>query len=257
MLVPFPTHSLPLSALALALLSCASIAPTPATAQLATVYSTCKTPNTVALTFDDGPYIYEQEIVNKLNAAGVKATFFVNGQNYGCIYDQPNVDSLKYAYAAGHEFGSHTWAHRDLATLSENEIQSELARVELALHRILGLTPALMRPPYGSYNDLVRGVSAVRNQSLILWDFDSGDSTGSTPAQSIAAYRALIAAHPLTVLALNHETHEGTVATILPFILTAFKSAGYTFTTVSECLGIDAYQSVGKPGVRTSAWTCN
>ena len=85
---------------------------------LAAVYSSCTTPNTVALTFDDGPYIYEGEIVNTLNNAGVKATFFVNGNNWDCIYDDNVVSSLKAAHAAGHLIGSHTWSHADLTTLS-------------------------------------------------------------------------------------------------------------------------------------------
>ena len=71
----------------------------------------------------------------------------------------------------------------------------------------MGVTPAFARPPYGSYNDLVRQVAQVRGQTLVTWDFDSGDSTGSTPAQSNAMYDDLVKRHPSTVLALNHETH--------------------------------------------------
>ena len=39
----------------------------------------CTTPGVVALTFDDGPFQYTQDIVNKLTAAGHRATFFQNG----------------------------------------------------------------------------------------------------------------------------------------------------------------------------------
>jgi len=41
------------------------------------VYS-CTQPNTAALTFDDGPYIYAKEISDQLVAAGAKGTFFVS-----------------------------------------------------------------------------------------------------------------------------------------------------------------------------------
>jgi peptidoglycan/xylan/chitin deacetylase (PgdA/CDA1 family) len=78
--------------------------------------------------------------------------------------------------------------------------------VEQALMRIVGVNPAFMRPPYGSYNDQVRAASAIRGQSLAIWDFDSGDSLGATPAQSNQAYSDLAGRHPSTVLALNHET---------------------------------------------------
>ncbi len=38
------------------------------------------------MTFDDGPYLYEQQVANQMN--GGKATFFLNGNNYACIYDK-------------------------------------------------------------------------------------------------------------------------------------------------------------------------
>jgi peptidoglycan/xylan/chitin deacetylase (PgdA/CDA1 family) len=102
---------------------------------------------------------------------------------------------------------SHTWAHKDLTTLSEEDINSEMGRVEEALERIIGVKPAFTRPPYGNFNDLVRQVADSRGQKLVTWDFDSGDSTGSSAEQSIQSYQALADQHPSTVLALNHETH--------------------------------------------------
>ena len=115
---------------------------------------------------------------------------------------------VKYAYAHGHMVASHTWDHKDLTTLTYDQIHDEFYRVELALERILGVKPAFLRPPYGNYNNLVRQVAYERGQKLVLWDFDSGDSTGSTPAQSNKAYDALIKKHPKTILALNHEVYS-------------------------------------------------
>jgi peptidoglycan/xylan/chitin deacetylase (PgdA/CDA1 family) len=45
-----------------------------------TIITACNVPGVVALTFDDGPYIYTQEIVDQLTAAGQRATFFQNGK---------------------------------------------------------------------------------------------------------------------------------------------------------------------------------
>ena len=41
-----------------------------------------------------------------------------------------------------------------------------------ALEKILGVSPAFMRPPYGEYDDQVRAVAGNRNQTLVLWDFE-------------------------------------------------------------------------------------
>jgi len=229
----------------------------PAAAALATVYTKCNKANTVALTFDDGPYIYEQNIANKLHDAGIKATFFVNGNNWECIYDDAMISSMRANFAQGHEFGSHTWHHYDLATLAWDPIHDEMWRTELALQRILGVNPAMMRPPYGSYNDLVRSAASVRNQSLIIWDFDDGDSTGASVAQSQQDYTDLANRHPSNVLTLNHETYETTANNVLPFAITKLKNAGYQFATVSECLGIQPYQWVAGQQKKTSDWNCN
>lgn len=41
------------------------------------ITTTCRKAGQFALTFDDGPYDYQQELTSKLGAAGAKATFFV------------------------------------------------------------------------------------------------------------------------------------------------------------------------------------
>ncbi|KZP17886.1 carbohydrate esterase family 4 protein [Athelia psychrophila] len=149
---------------------------------------------------------------------------------------------------------SHTWDHPHLTTLTKDQINTEMSLVEQALERILGVKPAFMRPPYGEYNDLVRQVAAQRGQKLVTWDFDSGDSVGKTAAQSNAAYDALAKKHPKTVLALNHEVYKTTAYTVVPHAIKTLQKAGYKLVTVAECMGMQPYQSVGKP--QTGSWTC-
>lgn len=71
------------------------------------VITQCRKPNTLALAYDDGPYTLTSELVDMLDAAGAKATFFWTGTLYGCIYD--HVDAIRKAYASGHQVASHTW----------------------------------------------------------------------------------------------------------------------------------------------------
>lgn len=35
-----------------------------------------------------------------------------------CIYDADEMKRVKYAYDHGHQVASHTWAHKDLTTLT-------------------------------------------------------------------------------------------------------------------------------------------
>jgi peptidoglycan/xylan/chitin deacetylase (PgdA/CDA1 family) len=224
--------------------------------QLANVITQCTVPNTVALTFDDGPYSYIYAVDGILRDNGGRGTFFFNGDNWGCIYDQANVDAVKFVYNNGHQVASHTWYHKDLTTLSWDQIHDEMWRVELALLRITGAYPAFMRPPYGNYNDLVRSASAIRGQSLVLWDFDSGDSVGLSPGDSKNRYHDLVTRHPSTALALNHETLASTVYDVLPYAVQQLRAAGYRLVTLAECLGAAPYQSVAAPQQRTGDWHC-
>ncbi|SJL14051.1 related to deacetylase [Armillaria ostoyae] len=222
----------------------------PTKRQTGGVITSCTVPNTAALTFDDGPYIYSQNIVDILDAKGVKGTFFVNGNNYGCIYGDTERAALQNAYSKGHQIASHTWAHKDLATLTTDQVESEFTLTDTALEKILGIKVAFMRPPYGSYNDGVLQVAAAQNQSVIIWDFDSGDSVGETAANSEKDYDTLVAKHPSTILTLNHETVQTTSTTVLPHALDDLLGAGYNLVTVAECLGLSPYLSVAAPSAQ-------
>jgi hypothetical protein len=130
------------------------------------VITTCKNQGQFALTFDDGPvsnyfmrlyflcemradspcgkqYSYGQEIEQVFSDNDAKATFFVNGNNWDCIYDQ--AEDLIARYNAGHLIGSHTWGHDDISTLSADELNDQLAYVEEALKKILGVKPRFFR----------------------------------------------------------------------------------------------------------------
>ncbi|KAF8202646.1 hypothetical protein K438DRAFT_1716395 [Mycena galopus ATCC 62051] len=170
------------------------------------VYDACINANDIALTFDDGPYIYLRSISDQFTAAGAKATFFMNGNNWDCIYNADRISDVQYAYAAGHMIGSHTWSHGDLTTFSDAQIEDGMFRMEEAFSRILGIKPAFMRPPYGDYNDDVQSIAAGRGQSLALWDTDTGDADGNTVAESEAVYNGVASAKPKNALILEHET---------------------------------------------------
>ncbi|KAH7097107.1 chitin deacetylase [Auriculariales sp. MPI-PUGE-AT-0066] len=218
--------------------------PTPARA---TVYSKCRQSNTVALTFDDGPGIYEPELLDTLAKYNAKATFFLNGNNYRCIYNQQQVDIVRRIYNAGHQIGSHTWSHPHLNDLSWQE----------TLIRIVGVNPLLFRPPFGEYNDNVLSALKARNQSAVLWDFDNGDSVGASPAQSNKLYDEVARRHPSNLLALNHSVYNSTVRIVAPHALAVLSKQKYRFVTVSECLGLSQkYQSTKQPEQRTVSRRC-
>ncbi|KAJ7089318.1 hypothetical protein B0H15DRAFT_949292 [Mycena belliarum] len=212
-------------------------------------YRNCINPNDVALTFDDGPYNYLRSISDQFTAAGAKATFFMNGNNFDCIYKPQHVADLKYAYAAGHMMASHSWSHPHLPELSTMQVQDNLFRLEEAFSRILGIKPAFMRPPYGEYNSNVQSISAARGQNLALWDWDTGDASGNTTDQSKALYDHVGYATPRlsNAIILHHEVKEHTATILVPYAISLFQSRGYNLVTVAECLGVEPYEAIGLP----------
>ncbi|GLB44945.1 putative carbohydrate esterase family 4 protein [Lyophyllum shimeji] len=221
-----------------------------------------------------------------------RGTFFFNGNNWGCIYAEDEAKRVKYAYDKGHQIASHTyaWSHAHLTHLTWDQ---------QALQRITGIVPAFARPrtfPCPSLDSTPPNRAAVtfaqlpriqrppcevagmRGQMLVNWDFDSGDSVGKTAAQSNEPYDELAAAHPDTVLALNHEVYSyckhrlpslppcpgvlmivrcgHRAQVVVPRAIAALQKAGYKLVSVAECLGMEPYQRVGAPGVRDASWTC-
>lgn len=114
----------------------------------------CTVPGTVALTYDDGPYLYTDELLDVLKANDAKATFFVTGNNYGKRgidnTSTPYPDVVRRMYNEGHQIGSHTWSHQDLDTITHDERMDQMIKNEMAFRNILGLFPTYMRPPFDS-----------------------------------------------------------------------------------------------------------
>ncbi|ORY86050.1 hypothetical protein BCR35DRAFT_302700 [Leucosporidium creatinivorum] len=218
------------------------------------VITTCTKPKTFAMTFDDGPYQYGSTIANYFTKHNVKTTFFVNGNNFDCIYDR--ADDLIARYKQGHQIASHTWSHPDISTLTDAQLNGQLTFVETALKKILGVKPRFFRPPYGSYNAANLRVLKSRGYKVVTWNFDSLDADGATAAQSIASFKKLEPGFPKTHISLDHETHETTASKIVPTIVPRLIKDGWKLVTVADCLGESPYQSTGTPGKRDKTWTC-
>ncbi len=172
-----------------------------------TIITKCTAPNTIALTFDDGPWQYHPTIVSALNAAGAKATFFVTGTLYNCIYAQAAV--LNATFAAGHQIASHTWDHKGLNTLSAADITSQMSKLEVAFANILGVKPTYMRPPNGNTGGSTVSVLKGLGYRLVTWDVDSGDWNKEAPESS--ERKLTVGPH----IVLMHETIPSTANTLV------------------------------------------
>ncbi|HOS18082.1 MAG TPA: polysaccharide deacetylase family protein [Clostridia bacterium] len=186
----------------------------------------------IALTFDDGPYPeVTAEILDVLEEYGVTATFFVLGSRVeGC------EEALLRMEALGCEVGNHTWSHANLTALSAEQCVAEIESTNREIERVLGHGAAVVRPPFGYYNQTVR--SAVP-YPLVLWTIDTGDWRMSDPAE-LARY--VLAQVKEGCVILMHD-QQATTAKAMRAVIPELMGAGFRFVTVSELIDSEGEQA--------------
>ncbi|KAF9966710.1 hypothetical protein BGZ70_001545 [Mortierella alpina] len=206
----------------------------------ATVITRCTVPGTIALTFDDGPFLHTSGLLDILRSRAVKATFFMNGRSYGRIEDFAAV--VKRAYDDGHQIASHTWDHKDLTSLNQTEVLSEMTLLEDAFKKIIGVRPTYMRPPFGSLNAQVLDILGQRDYTAITWDTDTQDWAHPDNFEaSFKVYESILNnSNELNQpghIVLQHEVNQVTALQVAPMAIDLALVRGFKVVTVGECLG--------------------
>lgn len=187
----------------------------------------------IALTFDDGPYSgVTMEILDVLEEYGAKATFFVLGSRV-----KGHEDALKRMEELGCEVGNHTWSHADLTTLSAEQCVEEIQKTNAEFTRVLGHPAAVVRPPFGFYNNTVRQVVPY---PLVLWTIDTGDWQKQDSAR--LAQKVIEQAKENSVI-LMHDQQTST-AEAMRIIIPALIDEGFRFVTVSEMIAAEGTQTM-------------
>ncbi|KAJ8474489.1 hypothetical protein ONZ45_g15932 [Pleurotus djamor] len=190
--------------------------------------STCPDPMTWGLTYDDGPANYTSNLLDYLTDQNLKSTFFVVGSR---VISYPRT--LQLQYMQGHQIAVHTWSHPPLTTLSNDEIIAELGWSKKAIKDVLGVTPNMMRPPYGDIDDRVRAISIAMGLTPILWTrisptstFDTGDfniNGGTTSVQEVLHNWENIVNQAQTLksgfIVLEHDLFQQSVEVATGYIL--------------------------------------
>jgi peptidoglycan/xylan/chitin deacetylase (PgdA/CDA1 family) len=189
----------------------------------------------VALTFDDGPHpVNTPKVLDILKEYGVKGTFFVTGNNA-----ERYPELVKRIVAEGHTLGNHTFAHPDLAKLSEADVLNELSRTQRAVDKALGKHYDLeqVRPPYGSMDAEVKSAIAKGDDTAILWNVDSNDWRYKNDDAKILdnIFSGSSSVYVRGGVILFHDIHPQTVR-VLDDVLARLKHEKFTITTTDAFL---------------------
>ena len=189
----------------------------------------------VALTFDDGPSEpWTAKILDILKEHGVRATFFVIGENA-----KKHPQLVERAHAEGHSIGGHTSSHRILTFLNEKERLEEIENSIESIRNILGCRPNYFRLPHGFKFPGIYKVLGEWNLLPITWTKGIWDT--DMPSTDVLLKRFSKYFEPFEILLLhdgigNNDPNANREALVeaLPRMIETYKQLGYEFLTVEE-----------------------
>jgi peptidoglycan/xylan/chitin deacetylase (PgdA/CDA1 family) len=193
----------------------------------------------IAITFDDGPHKeYTPKLLDELKKRKIKATFFLVGQ---CVAEYPDI--VKRMVDEGHEVANHSWNHPALTKLGADGVRKQMENTNDAIRKACGVTPTLMRPPYGATSAILnRRFAEDFGMKVILWSVDPLDWKYRNSSK---VYNSIVQnTHPGAII-LAHDIHATTVAA-MPETFDTLLSKGYKFVTVSELIAMDRPQALVK-----------
>lgn len=176
----------------------------------------------VALTFDDGPSKYTNEILDILAENEAYATFFVIGNKVE-IYKNTMIKMIQN----GNEIGNHSYNHKWLTKLTDDELKEQIEKTQDVIRSTTGYIPTLIRPTYGSISAKLRRELPL---DIVMWTVDTSDWKYKSVDRIVKEATKNI--KDLDII-LMHDTHERTVLA-LKKIIPILKEQGFEFVTVSD-----------------------
>ncbi len=194
----------------------------------------------VAMTFDDGPSAeLTPRLLDMLKARHLKATFFLIGKN---VEAHPEI--VRRILAEGHEIGNHTWDHPQLSKLTDEQTREEIVKTQDAIQTACGITPTLLRPPYGALNKPQHTwIPKELKVNVIYWSVDTED--WKRPGPETITRRVLEGARPGAII-LQHDIHEQTIEA-MPAALDGLIAKGYHLVTISQLIAMESASLAPSP----------
>ena len=198
----------------------------------------------VALTIDDSPSEYTDEIRQVLRAHGATATFFVIGDQ---ITSREREETLQSLIRNGNELANHAMHDEPSRALCDEELVAQIEAVHAQIQRIysspsssarkghtapLPVPPRYFRPGSGFFSSRMRSVVATLDHRLVL---------GSVyPHDPFVRFWWVNARHILSMLRpgaiiVCHDRREWTVP-MLRYLLPEMARRGYEVVSVTELL---------------------
>lgn len=190
----------------------------------------------IYLTFDDGPSVHTNRLLDILKKYNVKVTFFVTGNGDDSI--------ILREYQEGHKIALHTNSHNYAYVYSSvNNYFNDLNTISQKVENITGYKPNLIRFPGGSSNTVSKAYSKGimstltkevenRGYKYFDWNVSSGDAGGTTTSDGVFM-NVVSTLKEDSFVVLQHDTQGFSVDATERIIIYGLQN-GYTFETLDE-----------------------
>jgi peptidoglycan/xylan/chitin deacetylase (PgdA/CDA1 family) len=178
----------------------------------------------IALTFDDGPSGYTENVLRILEHKHAKGTFFEIGDQVG-----GHAEVMRRIVAAGHELANHSMHH------TAGPSRDDIAATNRVIEKASGFKPCLFRPPGGYLPGSTAAGAHSLGMTSVIWDIDTRDWTG--PGSGAIYSRAVAAQRGSIVLMHDGGGDRSQTVAALPRIISTLRSRGYRLVTVTELIG--------------------
>jgi peptidoglycan/xylan/chitin deacetylase (PgdA/CDA1 family) len=210
----------------------------------ASVITKCTRPGLFALTYDDGPSQNIPTLLAKLAQLNVKATFFINANNFAKFDNPSSADAklVRSIFDSGHQIGTHTYSHVDLGTAGIQLMWDQMRLNDEAISRIIGQRPTHLRPPFLSTSSSMLDAMGSWGYKVISINMDTKDFsfTGRNAVRSMQnlVFPTLRRSNIRTdsFISLNHDFTGSIVAWTESFVR-EIQAKGFKLVTVAECIG--------------------
>jgi cellulose synthase/poly-beta-1,6-N-acetylglucosamine synthase-like glycosyltransferase/peptidoglycan/xylan/chitin deacetylase (PgdA/CDA1 family)/spore germination protein YaaH len=211
-------------------------------------------PGLIALTFDDGPDpVWTPKILDVLKAEKVPATFFMVGEN--ALTQRPLLDRL---VREGHEVGSHTYTHPNLAEATVRETALELNANQRLFQAYTGRSLRLFRAPYfgdaePTTADEIVPVAEAQARGYLSVGLHVDPDDWKRPGVAEIVQRTIDGVESASPtfsaqVVLLHDSGGDRSQTVaaLPILIHELRARGYRFVPVSTLAGL-SHQQVNPP----------
>ncbi len=193
----------------------------------------------VYLTFEDGPSDNTDAILDILNQYGVKATFFVVGQE-----DEDKKELYKRIVDEGHTLGMHSYSNKySVLYESDEAFEEDFNKLRTELYDITGVESMYYRFPGGSSNQISNApmedfIHYLNEQGVIYydWNVSAGDAASNAYSSEEIVANVLedVVKYKTSVVLLHDTSDKSATVEALPALIESLKNMSAEILPIDE-----------------------